>query len=246
MSIPLSLLLLTGSIEALQLLTLPSETRQVVLVQGPSWSSQHGTLQMFSRSQEKWLAVGPEIEVNLGRGGLGWGKGLHEERTEGPQKVEGDGKSPAGIFVLGSAFGYSQAPPGRWKWTYRQITERDYWISDPNSAQYNQLVSLPVDASEDPHQLWSSYEVMKRNDGLYEIGIVVDHNAAPVEKGKGSAIFFHIWRSPGSPTAGCTAMSKENLVALLQWLDPKKKPLLIQIPTTEISKVSLVRTLRSK
>ena len=246
MSIPLSLLLLTGSIEALQLLTLPPQTQQVVLVQGPSWSSQRGTLQMFSRSQGKWLAVGREVEVNLGRGGLGWGKGLHEERTDGPQKVEGDGKAPAGIFVLGSAFGYSQAPPGRWKWPYRQITERDYWVSDPNSAQYNQLVSLPVDSSEDPRQLWTSYETMKRSDGLYEIGIVVDHNAAPVERKKGSAIFFHIWRSPGSPTAGCTAMSKENLVALLQWLDPKKKPLLIQVPTTEISKVSLSRTLRSK
>jgi L,D-peptidoglycan transpeptidase YkuD (ErfK/YbiS/YcfS/YnhG family) len=244
MSILLSALLLAGSSEALQSLNLPPQTQQAVLVQAPSWSAQRGTLQRFSRSEGKWVAVGREVEVNLGSAGLGWGKGLHEERTDGPQKMEGDGKAPAGIFAFGSAFGYGRTPPGRWKWPYRQVTQRDYWVSDPDSAQYNQLVTLK--SSDDPRQLWSSYEEMKRSDGLYEIGLIVDHNAAPVEKEKGSAIFLHVWRGPGSPTAGCTAMSKKNLVALLQWLDPKKEPLLIQVPTPELSMVSLTRTLESK
>ena len=71
---------------------------------------------------------------------------------------------------------------------------------------------------------------MKRDDDLYELGIVVEHNMHPFQKGRGSAIFLHVWRRADQPTAGCTAMSRADMLRLLQWLDPSGKPFLLQLP----------------
>jgi L,D-peptidoglycan transpeptidase YkuD (ErfK/YbiS/YcfS/YnhG family) len=213
-------------------LNLPASTSQVVLVTSDSWTSSNAALQMFSRREEKWIPVGDEIPVTLGRDGMAWGRGLQKDARNGPQKIEGDGRAPAGIFHFGTSFGYDSEPPGRSKLPYRQATESDYYVDDPESPEYNRWVVLPQNAS-DPHRLWTSFEKMRRADHLYEVGIVVEQNIDPVVKNRGSAIFFHVWRRPGAATAGCTAMSKENLLTLLRWLDPAKDPLLIQIPEGE-------------
>jgi L,D-peptidoglycan transpeptidase YkuD (ErfK/YbiS/YcfS/YnhG family) len=78
---------------------------------------------------------------------------------------------------------------------------------------------------------------MKRRDHLYELGLVVKHNMEPAIAGKGSAIFLHVWRSPGAPTLGCTAMNKQELIRLLTWLDPAKQPLFIQAPEGELERL---------
>ena len=209
-------------------MNLPKQTSQVVLVVSDSWSSVNAALQRFSRRNGKWEQVGDQFPVTLGRMGMGWGLGLQAAVNDGPQKIEGDGRAPAGIFRFGTSFGYGPIPPSSSKLPYRQATERDFYVDDPQSPQYNQWVVLPPD-QPDPHRLWKSFEKMKRDDYLYELGIVVEQNSDPVVKGRGSAVFFHIWRRPGAPTAGCTAMAKENLLTLLHWLDPAQHPLLIQV-----------------
>ena len=93
--------------------------------------------------------------------------------------------------------------------------------------------------AETPEQLWNSWEEMKRTDHLYELGAVVEHNAAPVVKGRGSAIFLHVWEAKGVPTAGCTAMAKNDLAALIRWLKPVKNPCLIQAPVDELERLHL-------
>lgn len=211
---------------------LPARTSQVVLVTSDSWTSPNATLRMFSRREGTWVQVGDEIPVTIGQNGMAWGRGLQADASNGPQKIEGDGRAPAGIFHFGASFGYSSQRPSGSKLPYRQATERDYYVDDPESTRYNQWVVLPRNVS-DPHQLWKSVEKMKRADYLYEVGIVVEQNIDPVVTNRGSAVFFHVWRRPGVPTAGCTAMSKENLLALLRWLDPAQEPLLIQIPKGE-------------
>ena len=71
---------------------------------------------------------------------------------------------------------------------------------------------------------------MKRKDDLYEIGAVIEYNTNPVVPGKGSAIFFHVWGGPDSPTAGCVAIEKPKLAEILKWLDKAKRPkMVIQI-----------------
>src|SRR3712207_8482067 len=47
--------------------------------------------------------------------------------------------------------------------------------------------------------------------------------------GRGSCIFLHVWRGPRSSTAGCTAMAEPALAELLRWLDPARRPALVQL-----------------
>ena len=66
--------------------------------------------------------------------------------------------------------------------------------------------------------------MLRRNDHLYEYAVVIGYNTNPVVKGNGSAIFLHVWRGPEAPTAGCVALDRSDLVALLAWLDASRHP----------------------
>jgi len=208
-----------------------AQARQLVVISAPSWSSETGKLEMLSNISGVWVQYGNEVAVVLGHG-LAWGRGLHSDSKSGPQKREGDGRSPAGIFLLGPVFGYAKDPPSGCRLPYRTITEQDYFVDDPNAKEYNRWVELPRDTP--PTQLWRSAEKMLRSDGLYMLGIVIHQNVDPIVKGRGSAIFLHVWRNASTPTVGCTAMAKTDLLKLIRWLDPAKKPLLIQAPALEL------------
>ena len=75
---------------------------------------------------------------------------------------------------------------------------------------------------------------MRRNDDLYKLGIVVEYNTENTIKGHGSAIFVHIHRGPGKPTAGCVAMSEDKLEEIVRWLDPALKPMIIMGTESEL------------
>jgi L,D-peptidoglycan transpeptidase YkuD (ErfK/YbiS/YcfS/YnhG family) len=208
-----------------------AQARQLVVISAPSWSSETGKLKMLSKGSGVWVQHGNDVAVVLGHG-LAWGRGLLSNSKSGPQKREGDGRSPAGIFLLGPVFGYAKDPPSGCRLPYRTITEQDYFVDDPSAKEYNRWVGLSRDTL--PTQLWRSAEKMLRSDGLYVLGIVINHNVNPIVKGRGSAIFLHVWRNASTPTVGCTAMAKADLLKLIRWLDPVKKPLLIQGPAPEM------------
>jgi L,D-peptidoglycan transpeptidase YkuD (ErfK/YbiS/YcfS/YnhG family) len=63
-----------------------------------------------------------------------------------------------------------------------------------------------------PHAF--SAERLRRRDRLYDVVVVTDHNAAGVP-GAGSAVFLHVRRGPGRPTAGCVAFERADLLWLL-------------------------------
>ena len=86
---------------------------------------------------------------------------------------------------------------------------------------------------------WSSAEILKRKDGIYDFAIAVGHNRFAVEPGHGSAIFVHSWYGPGVATIGCTAMPKAEVKAILKWLDAKRGPVLVQLPREELKQVEL-------
>ncbi len=231
-----SILLATGKSYATPI---PVQSRQALVVKADTWDSPQATLQRYARvpktkGKSAWRPVGKPIAVVLGRGGLGWGLGLHnapndsQETPEGtaePLKKEGDGKSPAGIFKLGSAYGYAASPLSRMKWPYQASTQDLRCVDDAKSSFYNQILLEKVNS-------WDSAEVMRRSDVLYTWVVDVDHNKQPATPGKGSCIFLHVWRGETSPTVGCTAMAQKNLEEVLLWLDPKAQPLLIQLPKT--------------
>ena len=125
--------------------------------------------------------------------------------------------TPRGVFALGPVFGYASSAVT--KMPYRQATEQDAWIDDTASPRYNQWVR-GIPATE-------SHEKMRRTDDLYKLGIVIGYNTAPIVPGFGSAIFMHIWKGPGKPTAGCIAMSAPDIEKIIAWLDPAKKPQII-------------------
>jgi L,D-peptidoglycan transpeptidase YkuD (ErfK/YbiS/YcfS/YnhG family) len=138
--------------------------------------------------------------------------GIHGFAPPGGKR-EGDGRTPSGVYPLEFAFGY--APSMKTKMPYRQATPNDFWVDDARSPQYNQWVHGKPDAT--------SYEVMQRNDNLYEYGVVIGYNKDRVP-GMGSAIFLHVWPSPNGHTAGCVAVSVLDMIRILRWLDPAKSP----------------------
>ncbi|MBM3865370.1 MAG: hypothetical protein FJ381_05665 [Verrucomicrobia bacterium] len=125
-------------------------------------------------------------------------------------KREGDGKSPSGSFRISLAFGY--APAGDTALPYRCCTAADLWVDDPESPDYNLWVTAPHPAR--------SVERMRRDDALYEFGLALDYNRHPVVPGAGSAIFVHVRDDRSGGTAGCLALPREEMVALLRLLRP--------------------------
>ncbi len=162
--------------------------------------------------------------MRVGSRGLGRGRGLHDATwTPLAPKREGDRRAPAGVFALGTAFGPGTAPySGNWPW--RTTTERDRFVDDPSSPAYNSWQTLAPDGA----RRWQSAERL----ASYSLGLVVKHNMDPVEPGAGSAIFVHPWRDADTPTVGCTALPREALGTVLDWLDPAARPVLVQVAGT--------------
>lgn len=182
-----------------------SRSRQALTV-FPVGEGALASLTAWERREDRWQPL-MTTEAVIGRGGF----------VPAADKREGDGGTPVGIYPLSLVFGY--AATADTKMPYRQITADDYWVDDPASPQYNTWVSGTTEAA--------SWETMLRPDGLYRHGIVVEYNTRPVVPGKGSAIFVHLWRGPGEPTAGCVALAETELLEVIAWLDPGKRPVII-------------------
>lgn len=208
---------------------IPAACRQMILVLTPSFSAAQGTLHKFQRrdSTAAWERVEHTIPVILGRAGLGWGRGLHAEQpADQPHKQEGDGRSPAGVFRLGTAFGFppkAALPPLRVP--YQQITAMLECVDDPASQHYNTLADRAQVSAD-----WRSSEKMIRVKVDYHLGVFVEHNTAPAEPGRGSCIFLHIWGKVVEPTSGCTAMEDKEMEKIIKWLEGASEPVLVQLP----------------
>lgn len=222
-----------------------ARSTQMIVVTTSDWNAVEGRLQRYDRGtpRETWRPVGNSIPVVVGKSGLGWGIGVvatdnpNVRVASDPVKQEGDGRAPAGVFALGTAFGYApHLLPGS-KMPYLQLTPSTECIDDVGSKHYNRVVERSAAAPD-----WNSSEHMRSAGESYRWGIVVNHNgtvsnanAHPPVPGGGSCIFLHIWKSSEQGTVGCTAMSQIELETLLTWLDPKRKPLLVQLPVQEYS-----------
>lgn len=122
-------------------------------------------------------------------------------------KREGDGKTPAGRFALtGGFWRQDRAPAPRTMLALRPVRPHMGWCDDVADANYNRAIRLPARAR---------HEELARQDGLYDLVIVLDHNQRPRVRGHGSAIFFHLARSDDDPTAGCVAISRAQMLRLL-------------------------------
>ncbi|WP_371925539.1 M15 family metallopeptidase [Pseudomonas sp. ANT_J28] len=199
---------------------------QLIVITTKNWTDIQGTAQRYERQGNTFRKYETSFPVVVGKSGLAWGKGLSSvEQREGPVKSEGDGKAPAGVFKLGTAFGYDGTADT--KLPYLALTSTIECVDDSHSARYNELVDGAT-VSKD----WNSSERMRRDDDMYRKGIFIEHNT-PASPASGSCIFFHIWRGPTSPTLGCTAMDPADISRLFNWLDPRQSPLLVQMPEAQ-------------
>ena len=212
-----------------------ARARQLIVVTTRGWNDVPGTLQRYERKHARasWRAVGTAVPIVVGKHGLGWGRGVNAPvKGDGPVKHEGDGRAPAGIFTLESAFGYAPADSAQWlKLPYQRATSTYECVDDTTSRFYNQTLERATVAPD-----WHSSEIMRRPDNAYRWGVIVANNM-PARAAGGSCIFLHIWSGPTKGTAGCTAMAEPQLLMIMRWLDPARHPLLVQLTGTEYAQL---------
>lgn len=147
-------------------------------------------------------AFGAVVPAVFGKGGA----------VSAAEKREGDGASPLGSWRIRAAL----LRPDRvtvpvmtlpWRW----LRPEDGWSDGVEDPQYNRPVCHPHGFSAE--KLW-------REDGVYDVILVLGHNDAPVVPGLGSAIFFHCTRPDRRPTEGCVAVDRDVLVGWLGLLGP--------------------------
>ena len=227
----LVMVLIAAQVSAANEAEVVSRSAQMVLVITPDWDSSRAILRPFNRVDGHWQPVTGAQPVVIGKLGSAWGLGLHSTQP-GTQKREGDGRAPAGIFTIGSAFGYMQELATRLD--YLPMSADDYCVDVSGSVLYNQIVNARKVGA---NAVAGSTEPMRRDlhadgDLRYKIGFVIEHNVTQ-QPGRGSCIFAHLWKSEDSTTAGCTAMDEPVLRALLDWLDPERDPLFVLLPRAE-------------
>jgi D-alanyl-D-alanine dipeptidase len=219
---------------------------QMIVVTTSDWNAVEGQMQRFERTapRDAWSVVSEPTPVMVGKNGLAWGIGViatNDPNLRGasdPVKREGDGKAPAGVFTLGTAFGDAVQPLPGSKMPYLNLTASIECVDDPGSKYYNRVVDRSAVTPD-----WNSSEHMRAIE-LYRWGIVVGLNGIvadvktnPPVPGGGSCVFLHNWRNPTQGTAGCTAMPESELETLLTWLDPTRKPLLVQLPEPDYGRL---------
>jgi len=214
-----------------QLVISKKNHHQLIIVITDNWQADHGLLYTFEQNNGVWQKKWANKAVTVGKNGLAWGLGLHHHQ-QGQYKKEGDGKAPAGIFTLGTAFGYFKSV--NTGLPYQQMSANDYCIDVNGSPYYNKLVDQ---SKVGENAVKSSSEPMRRDihvngDMRYKKGIIVQHNQQNISQ-QGSCIFMHVWKAAGIPTAGCTAMADSTITDLLAWLDANKNPIFVVLPRSE-------------
>lgn len=142
---------------------------------------------------------GKKLRCALGRNGVS------------TAKAEGDGATPAGCFQMRAVYFRSdRLDKPSTRLTTHALTANDAWCDDPTHPEYNTFITLPHAGSHE--KLW-------RNDEVYDIIVPLGYNDAPPVPGKGSAIFMHIARADYSPTNGCIAIARDDLLKILKDAD---------------------------
>ena len=212
-----------------------NDAQQMVLVTTGDWNADHGTLRTFVRDGDDWRAVTAAAPVTVGKAGSAWGLGLNAPQP-GAQKQEGDGRAPAGVFRIGTAFGYADTV--RTTLPYAAMQASDWCIDVSTSPLYNRIVDADAVGKA---AIEGSTEPMRRDlhadgDQRYKLGFVIEHNLQ-ARPGGGSCIFAHPWKAPGEATAGCTAMDEPVMRELLAWLDPRRRPVFVLLPEAEYARL---------
>lgn len=172
----------------------PEDAEVLVIVEG---SGLDAAVSAYKKDTEggAWELLTLTSEGKLGRKGLG-------------KEVEGDEKTPMGIFKMNTPFGIKDALEG-FPDNYIKVTPDLYWNGDSDSELYNRLVS--TNTYDDFNK--SKSEHLIDYAGYYNYCIDTGYNPEGTPH-KGSALFLHC--SMGINTGGCIAIPEETMIQILR------------------------------
>ena len=200
---------------------------QLVLVNIPSVSLHRAAVTRFERATttEPWRISGARMPAVIGRKGFGWAPSFRDRATtSAPHKIEGDGKTPGGIFRLGNAFGFGASSVSGY---VRLSPGKEFCVSDPKSPDYNRIIPKKPAHSIDGEDMGAI--------GLYRRGLFIDYPTNAAERA-GSCIFVHVWRAENSGTSGCVAFSQSDVEVLQTWVRSQKAVIAI-LPSAEAKNI---------
>ena len=129
------------------------------------------------------------------------------------KKIEGDLKTPKGKFKFEYLFyRKDRIKIIKTKIKKRVIKKNMGWCDEPKSNFYNRLIKFPFKYNA---------EKLFLKKKIYDLILVLNYNTKPVIKNKGSAIFLHIASKKLTPTKGCVAVKKKDLLKILEFVTNK-------------------------
>ena len=134
-------------------------------------------------------------------------------------KIEGDKKTPVGIFSLGNLF-YRKDRNVKPLTKLKCVPiEKDMgWCDDVKSKKYyNRLINI--------NNQKISFEKLFRKDNKYDFIIPINYNTKKRELAKGSAIFLHLSKQL-KPTSGCVALKMKDFLILIKLINKSTKIIL--------------------
>ena len=124
------------------------------------------------------------------------------------KKKEGDNITPIGIYKISKIYYRKDRIKKLFsKFKLIEIKKNMAWCDDSKSKNYNKLIKLPSKFT---------HEKLFRKDEVYDLIIPLNFNTKNIKKNRGSAIFVHVANKKFSPTQGCIALKKENLIYLIK------------------------------
>lgn len=188
-----------------------AEARRLVLVTAPTMSSVAATMRLYERASasDSWHPLSDAQPATIGRAGMAWSQFFMRLAHPGePVKVEGDKRSPAGLYSIGRSFGILASSRAN----YLRVAPDTVCVDDPASSAYN------VITSRNRVEPRAHAERMGEVLPMYRRGLVVNY-PTDAKRRAGSCIFIHVWRSPTSGTAGCIAVPEPRVEALQEFAE---------------------------
>ena len=130
------------------------------------------------------------------------------------KKMEGDNCTPKGVFKIGKVYYRpDRAEKPDTSLNTKKIKKNMGWCDDAYNKNYNKEIVLNKK---------NIGEKLFRKDNAYDILIVIEYNTNKTKPFKGSAIFIHLTKNY-SPTEGCIALKKNDLLILLKIINKNSK-----------------------
>jgi len=129
-------------------------------------------------------------------------------------KIEGDKKTPKGVYSLGPLF-YRKDKFKNPETKIKKIGIKKSigWCDDPNNKNYNRLIKVNKKIK---------HEKLFRKNNIYDLLIPINYNTKKIRRNKGSAIFIHLTKNY-KKTLGCIALKENDLLTILKLINKKTK-----------------------